>query len=127
VHEDDAIEFGTLTPEGYTPGRTIPRLRILKCPQVILLPEHYPTEGEAADTCLCYIGHGGEYIEDPVTGAPVWKPYDGPHGWDEEPEDEVCPDCEREDCLCPDPDAGRDRGRDDPDLFDERGRLWPED
>lgn len=53
----DSIQFGTLTPEGYTEGRAIPRSAIAACPQYILVPEHYREDY----TCRC---DEGEYDDD---------------------------------------------------------------
>ena len=43
------IKFGTLTPQGLTNVRIIKQSAIGKCPHVIMVAEHYRTDG----SCKC--------------------------------------------------------------------------
>ena len=61
----DSISFGTLHPDGtLTNQRTVKRMDIARCPQFILMAEHYREDG----SCRCDEGHydeeTGEWVED---------------------------------------------------------------
>ena len=43
------IQFGTLTPSGVTNVRTIKQSDVMKCPHLMLVPEHYNADG----SCRC--------------------------------------------------------------------------
>lgn len=45
----DNVEFGILGPGGYVHTKSIKRSDIMKCPKIIMLPEHYRDDG----SCLC--------------------------------------------------------------------------
>lgn len=64
---DGSIEFGTLHPDGtLTNRRSIQRRSIGRCPQFIMVPEHYRDD----ESCRCDEGHyddeTGEWIEVPL-------------------------------------------------------------
>jgi hypothetical protein len=52
------VEFGELTPDGYTHKRTIEQSVIRACPFFIFMPDHYREDG----TCKCDDPHEREMM-----------------------------------------------------------------